>query len=195
MNKFERYEKHPKAKEIADHVREILNVLGLDVNSEGLRRTPIRVAATLLKFTEGYGRKVKLKRTYTERSNLVANFGIPFLSLCEHHLMPFVGYVDIGYIPRKNVTGLSKLDKLVQKYALRFQIQERMTDQIANELWETLEPHGVIVVTEALHTCKIIEGHSPTMYVCSACRGVFLWNAAPRSEFMSLREQNRRKML
>ena len=190
-----KHENDPRAKAIAQHVKSILEILGVDPNTEGFRRTPIRVAATLLRFTEGYSRKVKLKRTYSERSNLVANFGIPFLSLCEHHLMPFVGYADIGYIPRKNVTGLSKLDKLVQKYALRFQIQERMTDQIANELWEVLEPHGVIVVTEALHTCKVVEGHSPTTYVCSACRGVFLWNAAPREEFLRLREQNRRRVI
>ncbi|RLE67021.1 MAG: GTP cyclohydrolase I FolE [Thermoprotei archaeon] len=186
------FESHPKAKVIARHVKAILEELGLDPNSEAFKRTPIRVASVLLRMTEGYNREVTLTRTYTERSDLVASFGIPFVSICEHHLAVFYGTVDIGYIPRNQVTGMSKLDQLVEKYALRPQIQERFTSQIADELWKTLQPNGVIVVTEAIHTCKLLEGFQPSTYTCSACRGVFLWNTAPRDEFLKLRLAHRR---
>jgi len=192
MSELLKYENDPKTQKIAEHIKAALVELGLDVDSEALKRTPIRVAAAWLRMCEGYNREVLLKRMYTERSDLVASFGIPFTSVCEHHLAPFYGTVDIGYIPRNQVTGMSKLDQLVEKYALRPQIQERFTSQIADELWEVLQPNGVIVVTEAVHTCKMLEGYPPSTYTCSACRGVFLWNTAPRDEFMRLRIAQRR---
>jgi len=192
MSELLKYEQDEKAKRVAEHIRAALIELGLDVNSEALERTPIRIAASWLHMCEGYNREVLLKRMYTERSDLVASFGIPFTSVCEHHFAPFYGTVDIGYIPRNQVTGMSKLDQLVEKYALRPQIQERFTSQIADELWKVLEPNGVIVVTEAVHTCKMLEGYPPSQYTCSACRGIFLWQTGPREEFLKLRMSERR---
>jgi len=190
MSLLEPYEEDERAKKIAEHIKEIIEILGLDPESEDLRRTPIRIATTWLRFTEGYNREVKLWRQYEGKADLVAEFGIPFTTLCEHHFMPFYGTVDIGYIPKERVVGLSKLDQLVEKYALRFQIQERMTAQIADELWEAAKPYGVIVVSSAVHTCKMVEGFQPRPYVCSACRGVFLWNPAAREEFFNLRKKH-----
>jgi len=192
MSLIERYESEERAKQIAKRIRDIIEILGLDPESEDLVRTPIRLASALLRFTEGYKRKVKLWRQYKGKSDLVATFGIPYISLCQHHLMPFYGTIDIGYIPRGRVVGLSKLDQLVAKYTLRFQIQEQMTAQIANELWEEAEPHGVIVVSSAIHTCRLIEGFELIPYICSSCRGVLLWNPSARQEFFELREKHMR---
>jgi len=194
MSEVEKHEVRPSVKRAAGYIAKALKCFIPNFEQiEGLKRTPIRIAASWARMLEGYDMEVKLSRTYTERSDLVASFGIPFVSLCEHHLAPFYGTVDIGYIPRHNVTGMSKLDQLVKKYSLRLQIQERLTSQIADELWQVLQPHGVIVVTEAIHTCKLVEGFQPTSYTCSACKGVFLWNTAPREEFFALRSQQRRR--
>ena len=138
MSELIKYENDEKAKRVAKWIRKALQELGLDVDSEALKRTPIRIASSWMRMLEGYNREVLLKRTYTERSDLVASFGIPFVSICEHHFAVFYGTVDIGYIPRNQVTGMSKLDQLVEKYALRPQIQERFTSQIADELWHVL---------------------------------------------------------
>jgi len=159
---------------------------GLDPDSEGLKRTPERFEWALEEMTKGYRMKVKLERQYTEKSNLIISKEIPFIALCEHHLMPFYGTVTIAYIPRKRVVGMSKLDQLVLKHSRRLSVQERLTEDIATELWKSLEPHGVMVITKAIHTCKIIEGFAPTEYICSTCKGVFLWHQGPRSETLSL---------
>jgi len=100
--------------------------------------------------------------------------------------MPFYGHVYVAYLPRERVTGLSKLDQLVEKYSLRLQIQERMTRQIADEIEEKLEPKGVMVVIKATHTCKLIEGYSTGEYITSAVRGLMLTHDAPRHEALSL---------
>ena len=141
----------------------------------------------LKRMTSGHKMEVTLERVYTEKPNMVVERGISFISLCEHHLMPFHGQVHIAYIPHEEkVTGLSKLDQLVQKYALRLQIQERMTQQIADELEERIHPKGVMVMSEAVHTCKIIEGYPGGKYVNSVCTGVFLLFGAPREEAMRI---------
>jgi len=185
----------PDRKKIMEAVRMIIDAIGDDLQREGLRRTPRRIADVFEMFTKGYRMNVALKRVYTEQSNMVVSPEIFFCSLCEHHFMPFFGYASIAYIPKRHVTGLSKLDWLVRKYALRLQIQERMTEQIADELWETLQPYGVMVVTRAVHTCKMAEGLQPTVYVCSACKGVFLWHYAPREEALKIMQQHWRPIV
>jgi len=172
---------------IEEHIFNVLTLLGEDPHREGLKRTPERVARFLREMTKGYDMVVHLERTYTEHSDLVVSRGIWFTSICEHHLLPFFGKAYIAYIPRKQrVVGLSKLDKLVEKYAKRLQIQERMTAEIASELWKTLEPYGVMVVVDAVHTCKFIEGYPSGRYVTSALKGVFLWNPAAKEEVLRL---------
>jgi len=167
-------------------VYEIIRELGLDPESEGMKRTPLRMERMWREWTKGYNMEVALKRTYSESSEMVVEKGIPFMSFCEHHFMPFYGTVSIAYVPHRHVTGLSKLDALVEKYSKRFTIQERMTQQIANELMEQLEPKGCMVVSEAVHTCKMTEGFHGGSYVCSVLRGIFLVNEGPRNEAMRL---------
>jgi len=171
-----------------EYVRLALAELGFDCTSEGMRRTPKRIVQTWQRMTVGYKQKVDLGRTYTEKSDMCIAKAIPFVSICEHHLQVFSGTVDIAYIPdtKHHVTGLSKLDQLVNKYAKRFQIQERMTSQIADELMDVLEPQGVLVVSRAVHTCKMCEGYNGGEYVISAVRGLFLYHAEPRMEALRL---------
>jgi len=171
--------------EVEKAVRQILKALGQDLEREGLRRTPQRIAEMYERMTRGYDMEVALERTYTGKSNVIIEPDIPFVSLCEHHLAPFFGTVSIAYIPHQyKVTGLSKLDQLVQKYALRLQLQERMTQQIADELHDAIQPKGVMVVSRATHTCKLMEGFSASEYVVSVCKGVFLLFEPPRLEVL-----------
>jgi len=169
-----------------EHLRSILLELGLDIASEGLKRTPLRIATVWQEWMKGNDMEVKLERTYTEKSEMVCARDIPFMSMCEHHFLPFYGKCHIAYIPNGFVTGLSKLDGLVTKHAKRFTIQERMTENIASELQKTLRPYGTMVVTEAVHTCKIAEGYHGGSYLCSVLKGVFLVNEGPREEARDL---------
>jgi len=172
--------------QIENLVQELLVEIGIDPSDEGMKRTPIRIYEMYKRMVSGFDMEVTLTRVYSESSSMIVSNNIQFVSLCEHHLMPFHGTVSIAYIPKKGVTGMSKLDQLVQKYALRPQIQERLGEQIADELWKNLDLYGCMVVIRALHTCKLIEGFPPGEYVTSALRGIFLWSTGPRSEAQAL---------
>lgn len=142
-------------------VREILLALGEDVNREGLRETPERFARMYEELTCGYVQDAQehLSKTFSEDgSGLIVERDINFSSMCEHHLMPFFGKVHIGYVPDGKVAGLSKLARVVEVYARRLQLQERLNSQIADAIFQTLSPKYVIVVIEAEHTCMIARG-------------------------------------
>jgi GTP cyclohydrolase I len=174
-------------------VRELLLAVGEDPDRPGLQETPARVARAYAETFAGLGQDPAdvLATTFDEdHDELVLVRDIPMYSTCEHHLVPFHGMAHVGYIPGADgrVTGLSKLARLVDVYALRPQVQERMTRQIADSLYDGLKPQGVIVVIEAEHLCMAMRGirkpGSRTM--TSAVRGIFRDNPATRSEAMSL---------
>lgn len=176
----------PVKQRIEGLIAETLIEAGFNLEEEGMKRTPLRMREMYEKMTSGFDMEVTLTRVYSESSSMIASNDIQFVSLCEHHLLPFHGTVSIAYIPKKGVTGMSKLDQLVKKYSLRPQIQERLGEQIADELWKDLDLYGCMVVIRAMHTCKLIEGFPPGEYVTSALRGVFLWSTGPREEAMKL---------
>jgi GTP cyclohydrolase I len=174
-------------------VRELLIAVGVDPDRAGLKDTPARVARAYAETFAGLAMDPAevLSTTFDEdHDELVLVRDIPMYSTCEHHLVPFHGMAHVGYIPGADgrVTGLSKLARLVDVYALRPQVQERMTRQIADSLYEGLKPQGVIVVIEAEHLCMAMRGirkpGSRTM--TSAVRGIFRDNPATRAEAMSL---------
>jgi GTP cyclohydrolase IA len=172
-------------------VRTILENIGEDANREGLQRTPKRVARMYEELTVGYHvDPVKLVNnaifnvTYDQ---MVVVRDIDFYSLCEHHLLPFMGKAHVAYIPAGKVIGLSKIPRIVEMFARRLQLQEHMTQQIADFLEETLHPHGVAVVCEAVHLCAAMRGvkKANTKMVTSAMLGTFKVNEATRHEFLS----------
>ena len=174
-------------------VRELLLAVGEDPDRPGLRDTPARVARAYAETFAGLGQDPHdvLATTFDEdHDELVLVKDIPMYSTCEHHLVPFHGVAHIGYIPGHDgrVTGLSKLARLVEVYARRPQVQERMTGQIADALVEVLKPRGVLVIIEAEHLCMAMRGvRKPgSTTVTSAVRGIFRENPATRSEAMSL---------
>jgi GTP cyclohydrolase IA len=174
-------------------VRELLVAVGEDPDRPGLRDTPARVARAYEETFAGLWQDPGevLSTTFDEdHDELVLVKDIPMYSTCEHHLVPFHGVAHVGYIPGVDgrVTGLSKLARLVEVYARRPQVQERMTSQIADALAEELKPRGVLVVIEAEHLCMAMRGiRKPgSRTVTSAVRGIFRDNAATRSEAMSL---------
>jgi GTP cyclohydrolase I len=172
-------------------VREILIAIGEDPDREGLVKTPSRVARCYAELMAGLNDDPRrhLKTVFTERyDEVVLLRDIEFHSLCEHHLLPFTGRAHVAYLPGGKVVGLSKLARLVEGYARRPQVQERLTTQIADALMEELSPAGAACVIEATHTCMTIRGakkHGSTM-VTSALRGVFKDNASSRHEILSL---------
>jgi GTP cyclohydrolase I len=174
-------------------VRELLLAVGEDPDRPGLQETPARVARAYAETFGGLGQDPSevLSTTFDEdHDEMVLVKDIPMYSTCEHHLVPFHGVAHIGYIPGENgrVTGLSKLARLVDVYARRPQVQERMTGQIADALNDVLKPRGVLVVIEAEHLCMAMRGiRKPgATTVTSAVRGIFRDNAPTRSEAMSL---------
>jgi GTP cyclohydrolase I len=174
-------------------IREILAAIGEDPDRPGLQDTPARVARAYAETFAGLGQDPAdvLATTFDEgHDELVLVKDIAMYSTCEHHLVPFHGVAHVGYIPGYDgrVTGLSKLARLVEVYARRPQVQERMTRQIADSLYEVLKPRGVIVVIEAEHLCMAMRGiRKPgTTTTTSAVRGIFRENAATRSEAMGL---------
>jgi GTP cyclohydrolase I len=172
-------------------VREILIAVGEDPDREGLIKTPSRVARAYAELMAGLSDNPRrhLKTVFHERyDEVVLLRDIEFHSLCEHHLLPFTGRAHVAYLPGGKVVGLSKLARLVEGYARRPQVQERLTTQIADALMEELAPAGAACVIEATHTCMTIRGakkHGSTM-VTSALRGVFKDNASSRHEILSL---------
>ena len=172
-------------------VREILLAIGEDPDREGLLKTPNRVARAYGELMAGLkiDPRMHLRTVFHERyQEVVLLRDIEFHSLCEHHLLPFTGKAHVAYLPDGKVVGLSKLARLVEGYARRPQVQERLTTQIADALMDELNPIGAACVIEAVHTCMTIRGvkkHGSTM-VTSELRGIFKENPASRSEILSL---------
>ena len=172
-------------------VREILQAVGEDPDREGLLETPARVARMYEELFAGLRQDptTPLKKTFTEKyDEMVLVKDIHFESMCEHHLLPFFGKAHIGYIPNGKIVGLSKLARLVEIFAKRPQVQERLTEQIAEMMMTELKPKGVGVVLEANHTCMAIRGIKKAGSLCStsAMRGIFKDNLSTRSEFLAL---------
>jgi GTP cyclohydrolase I len=182
----------PGAPSLREAVRNLLLALGEDPDREGLRQTPRRVESALRYLTEGYHKdldKVLNGALYSvSYDEMVIVKDIEVFSLCEHHLLPFFGKAHIAYVPNKKVIGLSKLPRLVDVFARRLQIQERLTSQVAQAIAEKIQPQGVGVVIEARHLCMMMRGvekqHSRA--VTSAMLGVFRESQQTRAEFLSL---------
>jgi GTP cyclohydrolase I len=178
---------------IAKAVREILEAIGEDVDRDGLQETPERVARMYAEICSGLHDEPAEHLTVTFESNhdeMVMVRDIPLYSLCEHHLVPFIGKAHVAYIPGKDgrITGLSKIARLVDGFSRRPQVQETLTVQIADAMEATLEPRGVMVVIEAEHLCMSMRGvqKSGSTTVTSAVRGLFRQNIATREEAMRL---------
>ena len=173
-------------------IRQILQDLGEDPDREGLQATPGRVEKSLRFLTSGYGAdidQVLNGALFTvDYSEMVIVKDIDFYSLCEHHLLPFFGKCHVAYVPRHRVLGLSKVPRLVDIFARRLQIQERLTNQIAETLRDKIEPLGVAVVMEATHLCMAMRGveKQNSFAVTSAMLGAFRTNARTRMEFLEL---------
>jgi len=179
------------AQNIECKIKDILAYLGENPEREGLKDTPKRMVKSWKKLFGGYEQNAKdiLKTTFQEGKcdEMVILKDIEFYSTCEHHFLPFIGKIHIGYLPKDKVVGVSKLARLVEVYARRLQIQERLTTQIADSIMDELDARGVIVVTEAQHMCMTARGveKQNSKMITSAIRGEFT-KAEPRSEFMQL---------
>jgi GTP cyclohydrolase I len=173
-------------------VEQLLKELGEDPNREGLQKTPERVAKALEYLTSGYDKKVEEVLNdalfVEEYDEMVVVKDIDFASMCEHHLLPFVGKAHIAYMPHKKIVGLSKIPRLVEMFSRRLQVQERLTTQIATTLNEALQPRGVAVVMEAIHLCMLMRGveKQNSKAVTSAMLGAFRDRPETRAEFMEL---------
>jgi GTP cyclohydrolase I len=171
-------------------IRNLLTSLGEDPTREGLRRTPLRVAKAMDFLTSGYHSTVEdvvKGAIFTEEcKEMVVVRGIEFYSLCEHHMLPFFGHAHVAYLPKGKVVGLSKIARVVDVFARRLQVQERLTNQVADALMAALNPHGVAVVMEASHTCMMMRGvqKQNSTTVSSAMRGTFEDDQRTRAEFM-----------
>ena len=176
---------------VAKAVREILEAIGEDPDRDGLVDTPERVARMYAEVLSGIDQNPSIELTFeANHDEMVMVHDIPVYSLCEHHMVPFVGRAHVAYIPSEDgrITGLSKLPRLVQGFARRLQVQERLTAQIADELERSLQPRGVFVVVEAEHLCMSMRGvRTPgTTTTTSAMRGQFRDSVATRNEAMQL---------
>ena len=183
----------PRREEAEDAVRTLIRWAGDDPEREGLLGTPQRVTKSYQEYFAGYGIDPMelLQRTFEEvdgYDEMVLLRDIPFESHCEHHLAPIIGKAHVAYMPRRRVVGISKLVRVVDAYARRLQIQEKMTAQIANAIKEVLEPKGVAVVIEAAHQCMTTRGvHRPGVaMVTSRMLGLFRSDARTRREFLAL---------
>jgi GTP cyclohydrolase I len=178
-----------------EQVRHILKALGEDPNREGLLKTPQRVAEALAFLTQGYrldpGKVINDALFTEDYEEMIVQKDIDFFSLCEHHLLPFFGKAHVAYIPHHKIVGISKLARLVDVYARRLQVQERLTNQIANTIMEKLDPLGVAVVIEAEHLCMRMRGveKQNSMIITSTLLGAFRTRQETRSEFMNLIRQ------
>jgi GTP cyclohydrolase IA len=187
----------PTGKELSDVafeelVAEMIRRLGDDPTREGMRKTPERVAEAMSFLTKGYGEcpETVLGDALFEESHqsMVLVKDIELYSLCEHHMLPFFGKAHVAYIPNGRIMGLSKIARLVEVFARRFQVQERLTDQVAQAVWDTTHPQGVAVVIEAYHLCMMMRGvqKQNSKTVTSAMRGTFLDDPRTRDEFLRL---------
>lgn len=177
---------------LAPHVRALLAGLGEDPGRQGLVKTPERVEASLRWLTRGYGLTVEDAvgdaLFEEEHESMILVRDIEFYSLCEHHLLPFFGVAHVAYIPDRRILGLSKLPRIVDVFARRLQVQERLTDQVANAIMEVVAPRGVGVVLEASHLCMMMRGveKQRSRTVTSALRGIFTSDPKTRAEFLRL---------
>ena len=201
MNKIVKFNERPKSKRSGDRptqsdaeeaVRTLIRWAGDDPNREGLRGTPGRVVRAYEEWFSGYFEDPRelLKRTFEEVAGydeIVLLRDIRFVSHCEHHIAPIIGRVHIGYLPRNRVVGISKLIRLIEVFARRLQVQEKMTAEIATCLQDVLKPHGVAVVVEGTHECMTTRGvRKPEVsMVTSAMLGVFRDRPATREEFLA----------
>ena len=172
-------------------VREILIAVGEDPEREGLLETPARVARMFTEMFAGLGQDPgePLKKTFTQKyDEMVLVKDIGFESMCEHHLLPFIGKAHVAYLPNGKIVGISKLARVVELLARRPQVQERMTEELADLIMDRLDARGVGVVVEAMHTCMTIRGIRKPTSLCttSAMRGSFQTNLSSRSELMAL---------
>ena len=182
----------PRTRELARHYKEILRLLGEDADREGLLKTPERVAKSMQFLTKGYRedgaailRSAMFKEDYR---HMVLVKDIEVYSMCEHHMLPFYGKAHVAYIPNGYITGLSKIARVVETFARRLQVQERLTVQIRDCIQDTLNPLGVAVVIEAAHMCMQIRGvqKQNSITTTSAFTGGFLTDSRTRSEFLTL---------
>jgi len=182
---------------VAELIAKILEELGEDVEREGLDRTPERVEKALRYLTSGYGKDAKeilngamFVEDYDE---MVIVKDIDFSSLCEHHLLPFIGKCHVAYMPGRKIVGLSKIPRLVEMFSRRLQVQERLTTQIASTINEVLQPRGVAVVMEAVHLCMLMRGveRQNSKAITSAMLGSFRDRPETRAEFMDLIKSSR----
>jgi GTP cyclohydrolase I len=189
--KIEQYDEDITQK-LASHYKEILGLLGEDSSREGLQLTPVRVARSIQFLTQGYEmdpaailNSAKFKEEYKQ---IVLVKDIELYSLCEHHILPFYGKAHVAYIPNGYITGLSKIARVVEAYARRLQVQERLTVQIRDCIQNTLNPLGVAVVIEASHMCMQIRGvqKQNSVTTTSAFTGAFLKDSKTREEFTHL---------
>jgi len=173
-------------------VRQTLEEIGEDPQREGLLRTPHRVAKALSYLTSGYKKDIRTElngAVFNEKySEMVIVKDVDFFSMCEHHMLPFFGKAHVAYIPNGKIIGLSKIPRIVELFSRRLQVQERMTQQIADTLYETLMPLGVGVVIEARHMCMMMRGveKQNSVATTSAMIGVFRDDVKTRQEFLTL---------
>ncbi|MGG3469739.1 GTP cyclohydrolase I FolE [Neobacillus pocheonensis] len=171
-------------------LRDLIELCGDTPDRDGLQETPYRVLKAFLEYTEGYREdpKTHLEKTFDVfHKELILVKDIEFHSMCEHHFAPFFGVAHVGYLPDEKITGLSKIARLVEGYAKRFQVQERLTNEISDAIEEILQPRGTMVVIEAKHMCMCGRGvkKSSASTITSAVRGVFADQSAARAEFLS----------
>ncbi|MFP7298040.1 GTP cyclohydrolase I FolE [Neobacillus niacini] len=177
-------------------IKQLITLCGDDPERDGLQETPYRLLKAFLEYTQGYHEdpKLHLEKTFDiHHKGLILVKDIEFYSLCEHHFSPFFGVAHIGYIPKEKITGLSKMGRLVEGYAKRFQVQERLTTQIAEAIEEVLNPEGTIVVVEAKHMCMCSRGikKANTVTTTSSLLGIYENRPDLRAEFYSLIKNKR----
>ena len=189
--KIEQFDENTTAK-LAEHYKAILELLGEDPNREGLLKTPERVAKAMSFITKGYTEDpieiLKSALFKEEYKQMVLVKDIELYSICEHHMLPFYGKAHVAYIPNGQITGLSKIARVVECFARRLQVQERLTVQIRDSIQEALNPMGVAVVIEASHMCMQMRGveKQSSATTTSAFTGIFLSDPRTREEFMTL---------
>ncbi len=177
---------------IGDHFEDILRDLGEDPSREGLLRTPLRAEKAMRYLTSGYkrdiGELVNGALFEAENDDMVVVKNIEYYSLCEHHMLPFFGQMHVAYLPDKHIIGLSKVPRIIDVFARRLQVQERITQQVADTLMDVLQPRGVAVVSEAQHFCMMMRGVEKqcSSTVTSAMLGEFRRNKASKDEFLAL---------
>ena len=180
-------------KKIEKAIEEILEAIGEDKNREGLKETPQRVAKMFNEIFSGYEKTaddlIKIFNEKYRSDEIIAVTDIPLCSMCEHHMMPFYGKVSIAYLPKdEKIIGISKFSRIINYFSKRLQVQERLTKQISDFLYEKLDPFGIIVIIEAEHMCMTMRGVKKpgSKTITSAVRGIFEKDIAARAEAMSL---------